>query len=256
MSERAVVSCFGGGGAYGIGFNMGVAIGMRDEGINLTSGPMIGTSAGGYAVAALALGMSFETVAERWREYTATHGKVWVRTADLTEPLFGDTTAAGVGTVALRLWRFRRVVLWADDQRLSDVVAASASPVPFARPHRIEGRRYVDGGMRRLASADLAPAADLLVLVTPLCGLRQGYAGRSGAKQAAKETARWRAAAGGDVVHVQPSDSICDLRLRGMQMLGDMTAAAEVFQLARVEGHRAAKELRSNFPQVVERLRA
>jgi len=50
-----VATCFGSGGAFGIGFNMGVARALLDAGIPLTSVPMLGTSAGAWTAAALAV---------------------------------------------------------------------------------------------------------------------------------------------------------------------------------------------------------
>jgi predicted acylesterase/phospholipase RssA len=150
--------CFGGGGAFGIGFNMGVADGMTEDGVDVRAVALMGTSAGSYAAAALAAGISFHRLADDWAAYTASLPRsFWVRTADLTEAVFGTATAPGVSTVALRLLTLRRTVLAGDCYRLSDLVAASSSPVPWARPHRIGRRRYLDGGLRRMASADLTP---------------------------------------------------------------------------------------------------
>jgi predicted acylesterase/phospholipase RssA len=250
----AMVSCFGGGGAFGIGFNMGVAAGLLDESIDIRQGPMIGTSSGGYTVAALAGGIAFEHLADLWTKYTETHGSIWVRTADLTEEIYRDVTAAGIATVALTLWRFRRRLLRAEDHPVSDIVAASASPFPFARPHKIGRRRYLDGGMRRLASADLAPNADLLLLVTPFCSKQQGFTGRAGLKQSRKEIPRWKESTGGEVLHIRPPEEILAMKVGGLKGLSDMRLAAEVFKLARDSGRKSATTLRQDAPGVVERL--
>lgn len=51
-----MATCFGGGGAFGIGFDMGVARALTEAGIPIRSGPMLGTSAGSWTAAALAVG--------------------------------------------------------------------------------------------------------------------------------------------------------------------------------------------------------
>src|SRR4051812_35294776 len=81
-----VAACFGGGGAYGIGFNLGVATGLQDAGIDVLGGPMLGTSAGAYAAAALRSGVSFEAVMSAWPRQLE-----WrvARAHDVTGPMFG-----------------------------------------------------------------------------------------------------------------------------------------------------------------------
>ena len=51
----AVVACLGGGGAYGIGLHFGVAQALQEFGLPLTGAPVLGTSAGAWAGAALSL---------------------------------------------------------------------------------------------------------------------------------------------------------------------------------------------------------
>jgi hypothetical protein len=254
-SRPAIATCFGGGGAFGMGFDLGVADGMLAEGVDLRKGPMIGTSAGGYTVAALATGIAFERIAELWSAYTATHGSIWVRTAELTEQIYGTATARGVASVALRLWTFRRVLLWGDEHTLSDIVAASASPIPFARPHRIGRRRYVDGGLRRMASADLTPPAELLVLITPFCGPGQGFLGRAGARQADREIRHWKQSSGGQALHLTPSQEIRSLGVKGKAIVADMELAVKTFDLSREIGRSAAKELQRDFPVIADQVR-
>jgi NTE family protein len=254
--ERSPLAvCFGGGGAFGIGFNMGVAAGLRDAGIDLRRVPMLGTSAGAYTAAALAADVGFEVVADRWEKFVTVVGRrLWVRTADLTEDLFDDTKGPGVASVALRLLSFRRTILSGDSHRLSDLVAASSSPIPLARPHRVDGRRYMDGGLRRLASADLTPAADLQLVVTPFSHPDQGLIGKRGARQARREIRRWRERVSAEVVHVAASDEIRSVRVRGMAAIGDMAIGRKVYDLALPLGQSTGDLLRQRFPSIVERL--
>ena len=177
-----------------------------------------------------------------------------MRNAAATAEIYTDAGATGIATVALTLWRFRRRLLSAEEHPVSDIVAASASPIPFARPHKVGGRRYLDGGLRRLASADLAPNADLLLLVTPFCSKQQGFTGRAGLRQARKEIPLWKQSTGGDVLHIGPTRDILALDMNGMKGLADMRLAAQVFQLARDAGRTAAATLRHEAPHIVERL--
>src|SRR4051812_34105969 len=106
----AMAACFGTGGAFGVGFNMGVAAGLLDEGIDCRRGPMIGTSAGGYTACALAAGITFEQIADLWTRYTESRRGWWLRCADLTEQIFNGTSGIDVATVVLN-GRWRRQLL-------------------------------------------------------------------------------------------------------------------------------------------------
>ena len=63
-----MAACFGGGGAFGIGFDMGVARALTEAGIPVTSGPMLGTSAGAWTAAALAVGADLGDILAAWSE--------------------------------------------------------------------------------------------------------------------------------------------------------------------------------------------
>src|SRR3954454_16347222 len=104
-----VAACFGGGGAYGIAFNLGVAAGLGQAGIDLTRGPMMGTSAGSYTAAALRSNVSFEALMEAWPKEVS-----WrvARAVEVTGPVFGDARDVEVAAVAVRLAPLRRTVLW------------------------------------------------------------------------------------------------------------------------------------------------
>jgi predicted acylesterase/phospholipase RssA len=233
-----IASCFGGGGSYGIGFNLGVVMGLVEAGIDVLCGPMVGTSAGSYAAAALRSDVSFEAVMEAWpKEF-----KLRVaRAADVTRPVFGDHHAADVGAVAVRLAPFRRAVLWGGDETLADIVAASSSPPPFAWPHKVGGRRYIDGGYASMASADLAPLADLLVVVTPIWR-GAGRAGRRATKSLDRETRAYTSLGTCRVLHVAPDEPILALKGYKIPNMFDAELAKQVFPLARELGLRAGTE--------------
>lgn len=248
--------CFGGGGAYAYGFNMGIVEGMREAGIELRGAPMIGTSAGSHAVATVSGGLSFSEVAAEWQQYIDTVAKgFWVRASDLSEKAYGSAVAEGdAAGVAVRMLTFRRTLLPASRYRFADIVAASSSPFPLARPHKIDGKRYIDGGFRRVASADLAPAADLLLLLTAFSSPAQGWVGRSGAKQAKKESRQWEAATGGRVLQVGPDEGLLALPMKGLKALGDMGLGRKAYDLAVPLGQETAERLRRDHPAVADRL--
>jgi predicted acylesterase/phospholipase RssA len=63
VTHVPLAGAFGGGGLFGIGYAMGVLDGLREQGINLSTAPMVGTSAGSWAAAATALGVGFDQLA-------------------------------------------------------------------------------------------------------------------------------------------------------------------------------------------------
>ncbi len=238
------VSC-GGGGAYAFGFCLGVAHGLREGGIDISVGPLIGTSGGSHAAVAITAGLEFDDVAPIWREYVASCGHFLVRASPLTEQLYGSVDATNVGAVAVRMLTFRRHVLWAGDHRPADIVAASSSPFPFVRPHKIDGKRYIDGGHRSAFSADFAPTADVQLVLAPLSDRRQGLLGKIGARQVVKESRKWRESTGGETIIVGPTDAMLAIKLKGMGDMGDMRIGRQVYELAIPVGRDLAPRLQS-----------
>jgi predicted acylesterase/phospholipase RssA len=239
-----VAACFGGGGSFGIAFNLGVAVGLRAAGIDVTRGPMLGTSAGAYTAAALRSDVSFATVIEAWPEEFS-----WrvARAVDVTRPVFGDRRDPDVAAVAVRLSRWRRTVLWSGADTLADIVAASSSPPPFAWPHKVARRRYVDGGYASLASADLAPLAELLVLVTPIWR-DAGRVGRRAARRLDRETQAYTSLGAGRVLHVAPDAPILELNGHQLRNMFDPELARRVFPLACDLGLRVGREFSDVAP--------
>jgi NTE family protein len=56
----------------------------------------------------------------------------------------------------------------ADDVELVDAVAASCAVPGIWPPVSIDGRRYIDGGMRSTSNADLAAGSDAILVVSPM----------------------------------------------------------------------------------------
>ena len=249
--------CFGGGGAFGLGFNMGVADGLRDRGFDLRRPALIGTSAGSHAAAAIDTGLSFDHVATLWSRYL--DGASRYRRSigiELAGPIYGERGGTDVGAVAVRLLTLRRHVLSSEDHPLADIVAASSSVPLLVRPHRIDGKRYVDGGAVSIASIDLAPPADLLLAITPFAGKGLGIGGRVGAIQARREIRSWTRQHGGLVIHVVPSPAMTALGGRRLRDLGDMRIGRAVYPQAVELGRHVGDIIRRDDPGIAARAAA
>ncbi len=251
MTRPAIATCFGGGGAFGLGFNLGVAEGLREAGLDVARWPLFGTSAGSHAAAALATGLTFEHVAARWEHYIGGQTRRFgVSASELSEPIYGGYRTDSVEAVAVRLPWPRRVVLRSSEHRLADIVAASSAVVGITRPHVIDGVRYVDGGTISIASVDRAPAADLLLVVTPFAARGQGIAGWVGRTQSRREIRRWTDAHRGDVLQVVPSPPLAALGGGMPHQLGDVSIGRTAYPLAFEIGHHVGDVLRHERPHL------
>lgn len=248
-----MVVCFGGGGAYAMGFGIGVADGLRQGGIDIATATTIGTSGGSWAAAAVTAGLSFAEVADGW----ARHGedpdrrRIWVQVHDLAAEVFGSRRDPGMYGAAVVLPRMRRVLVPSERFGLANAVAASSSLLPWVRPHRIGVVRYGDGGLRSNTSADLAPVCDLQLVVTPLGVTEQGTPARLAGRTARAEIRRWTQVTGGAAAQILPSREILDLGYRGLDALGNLQVARTIHPLAVRLGIEIADRLRADFPGVV-----
>ena len=253
----ALAVCLGGGGAFGYGFNMGISDGLAARGIDLSRWSLLGTSAGSHAAATIDTALEFDDVATIWQRYIdATPRFRLGRGIDLSGPIYGERGATDVGAVAARLLTLRRRVLSSEDYPLADIVAASSSVLPIVRPHRIDGKRYVDGGTVSLASIDLSPNADLLLAVTPYAVKGLGIGGRLGAFQARREIKKWTKEHRGSVLQVVPSDEMAELGSSRLRDIGDMRIGRAVYPLAVELGHHVADIIRRDYPSVATRIDA
>jgi NTE family protein len=167
-----LAGAFGGGGLFGIGYAMGVLDGLREQDVDLAKAPMIGTSAGSWAAAATALGVGFEQLAalDVPRFPDPRSGVL----ANSARRVFGNAMRGNVSAIACALPRLRRTELEGAKFPLSTIVAASSAVPGLLAPQRIEGRWYIDGGVRSGVSVDLAAPADLLIVIAPLAGAMFG----------------------------------------------------------------------------------
>ena len=207
-----------GGGVTGIAWELGVLLGLRDEGVDVVGGAdvVIGTSAGSTVGAQVLSGAALDELyaaqlADEHHELTPELDLQLLATifAELAGGRLPDQEArARIGALALsadtvpeatrravierRLpsheWPAARFLVTAVDAltgelavfdagsgvSLVEAVAASCA-VPGVWPTvEISGRRYVDGGVRSTANADLAAGYDEVLVVAPLSGPAAG----------------------------------------------------------------------------------
>lgn len=202
--ERApMAGAFGGGGLFGIGYALGVLDTLRTRGIDLSTSPMLGTSAGSWAAAATALGVDYQALAALdVPRFPNPRAGVLARSA---RRVFGAGNVANVNAVACSLPRLRRVELFGASTPIHQMVAASSAVPALLAPQRIKGTLYVDGGVRSGVSVDLAAPADLLIVIAPLAGAMFGPFNDIVERNTHEEIAEWEATTGGRSLLFAPS---------------------------------------------------
>lgn len=181
---------YGGGGTFGIGYCVGVAHGLAAGGIQVTTAPALGTSAGSWAASIVALGIQYDDVSDLETPPipNRTHGVL----ARIARSVFDEATHACVSASAVCLRTRRRHILDGGRYPLADLVAASSAVPGLLPPHRIDGRLYVDGGMWSTTSVDSAADADNVIVVAPLAGPHMGPIGRGAGYLLERELKTWR----------------------------------------------------------------
>ncbi len=252
MQERPpVVACLGGGGAFGIGMHFGVADALQELGMPLVDLPVLGTSAGAWAGAALAVGVELDAVMGPWARTPAR--RFGHRSVDTVRAVFGDATVPHVFGVAARL-SGRRVLLSAARHGVTAVVAASSSPPPFAVPHVVDGRRYIDAGLISICSVDLAPPADLLVVAAPIAGPHMGTAGRFSERQTLRHIRHWQERSGGRVLYLRPDRHLASAAGSGIENLFDPGRAEPARAVAHTLVQQRMQVFGDRDPQFIESL--
>lgn len=238
LTGDGLATVFGGGGVFGIAFNLGIAEAFVDAGIDLGRASALGTSAGAWAAAHLALGIRFAPTFAAFRDEIPRRPDLRSgRVAAVCREVFGaeaSCPSVRVGVVALPT--LRRDVLAGSEHTIADLVAASCAVPGMLAPHRIAGVRYVDGGLRSMASADLGDDASRLLVVLPMSGPMFGPAGRLIERRTVREIASWqRRHTGADVTVVRPSAAIAAL-VRRPDHLFDPARALRCHALAYAQG--------------------
>lgn len=223
---------FGGGGLFGIGYALGIIHGLRDQGIDLTNAPMLGTSAGSWAAAATALEVSFEDLVSL-PVPTFPNPKPGAL-ANVAKLAFGDRTAANVRAVVTSVPRLKRVVLSGEHIPLTQLVSASSAVPGLLAPQRINGTWYVDGGVRSGVSVDIADAAHTLIVIAPMAGAMFGPFGGYMESKTDKEQEIWLDQHGGRFIEFSPRQTTADIASRPHHLF-DRTRAIEAYHRGRDE---------------------
>lgn len=233
---------YGGGGLFGIAYTAGVAAGLLDAGLPVDTAPALGTSAGAWTAAAVALGLDFDVFADtpHVRVPNLRPGVL----ADVARALFGESLHPLVSVSAIGLRTRRRHILAGESHPLADLVAASSAVPGLFPPHRVDGRLYVDGGMWSATSMDAVPAAERVIVVAPLAGPVLGPVGHAAGLLLDRELSRWRVRHPGCAVHViRPDRDTGRLAGRHPLHLFDNARARDVYPHGYEQGLRWASRL-------------
>lgn len=228
---------YGGGGVFGIAYDIGVAHGLASTGIPVATAPALGTSAGSWAATAIALGVPFEALAaeEPVRVPNARRGVLAAR----ARTVFGEASHPLVSVSAVRLRNRRRHILDGGRYPLADLIAASSAVPGLLPPHRIDGRLYVDGGMWSATSVDAAAHARNVIVVAPLAGAAVGPIGLGAGLLLQRELRTWRTRHPDHrVTLIRPNRAIASLVGKGPLALFDEEPAEAVYRLALEQGAR------------------
>lgn len=246
-NHHPLAMVYGGGGVFGIAYTAGVAAGLRSTGIPVDSAPSLGTSAGAWTAAALALGLDYDEFSS-----TRTPGVPNLRTgvlAEIAREIFGDATHPLVSVSAVALRTGRRHILDGGTYPLADLVAASSAVPGLLPPHKIDGRWYVDGGMWSATSVDASANARRVIVIAPLAGTVVGPMGRSAGYLLARELHRWRSRHPSCDLHmIRPNREIARLAGRTPLSLFDPVRARSVYPLAYEQGLRWGQRIADSTP--------
>jgi NTE family protein len=233
---------YGGGGVFGIAYTAGVAAGLTSAGIEVADAPALGTSAGSWTASALALGLAYEDLVD-----LPVPSLPSVRPgvlADIARRAFGEVTHPLVSVSAVRLRSGRRRIFDGGLVPLADLVAASSAVPGLLPPHRIGGRRYVDGGMWSATSVDAADEADEVIVVAPLAGHVMGPMGRLAGALLERELDQWRRAhPDARIWMIRPNRAMATLIGLRPLALFDRDRATAVYPLARAQGERLGEQV-------------
>lgn len=235
----ALTVAFGGGGPLGIAYGLGVADALTDAGVSFADVDMIGTSAGAWVAACLATGVRFGALCAvpQLRVPNLRPGLL----RGIALDVFGGARSERVTAGVVRVPTGRRELLSGVTHQLCDIVAASSAvPVLFA-PVRIDGRTYVDGGVRSLVSADRAAAAQHLLVVAPIAGPMFGPGGRAMEVMLRRELRRWERTTGGQAHLLRPNTAIAALARHPLHLF-DKERAIAAYPMAYAQARRLMTE--------------
>jgi len=238
-ARRPLSLALGGGGMFGIAYDLGVLHGLREGGVAIEGAPAIGTSAGSWAASALALDVGYDEfdAIDAPRVPNLTAGLL----AGLARELFGEARSPLVKATAVSAQTGRRHILYGSSHPLADLCATSSAVPGLLPPHRVDGVVYLDGGIRSGCAADRAPRADHLIAIAPLGGPVLFPAGRASDVLLSTETRMWkRRNRGGRVTVIRPNRLLASMAGTNPMNLFDATRAKDVYAVAVEQGQRWA----------------
>ena len=237
QSRHPLSMVYGGGGVVGIAYTAGVASGLTSSGIPVAQAPALGTSAGSWTASALALGLTYDDLADL--PVPSVPARRVGILADIARLVFGESTHPLVSISAVCLRSRRRHILDGGTYPLADLVAASSAVPGLLPPHRIDGRLYLDGGMWSATSVDAAADADRVIVVAPLAGRVMGPMGRVAGALLDRELDHWRELhPEADIHMIRPNREMA--KVVGVRPLAlfDIDRARTVYPLAYEQGVR------------------
>lgn len=235
---------YGGGGAFGIAYNVGVAVGLASTGIAVREAPALGTSAGAWAAATMALGLGYEAF-DGMTSPSIPNRRATVL-YDRAHEVFGDATNPLVAVSAVSVRSGRRHILDGDIYPLAKLAAASSAVPGLFPPFRLDGHLYIDGGTWSVTSVDAAAEADHVIVVAPMSGPVLGPIGRSAGFMLARELRIWQRRHPHKLITmIRPDHEIGRLAGRNPLGLFDAERARLVYPLAVEQGRRWGEKLSS-----------
>jgi len=211
---------------FGIGYAMGVIHGLAEKGVTFVGAPLLGTSAGSWAAAAVALEVDVQDLfALTVPSFPNPRPGVLAAAA---RELFGERTSPFVKVCACSLPRLRRTVFDGALHPIADLIAASSAVPGLLAPHTIDGVKYVDGGVRSGTSVDFAPDADHLHVIAPLAGAMWGPFRRFVDRGMHNEITRWKERTNGTVTLFTPVKVAADIA-QNPRHLFDKSRALEAY---------------------------
>ena len=249
-ARHPLAMVYGGGGVFGIAYTSGVARGLADSGLPVRSAPALGTSAGSWTAASVALGVTYDDFDGLAVPAVPTRRAGVL--AEIARELFGEARHELVSVSAVCVRSRRRHVLHGGRYPLADLVAASSAVPGLLPPHRIDGRLYIDGGLGSATSLDAVGEAEHVVVVAPLAGTVMGPMGRAAGFLLDREVDRWSALhPGSTVTTIRPDRAIAKVAGLHPLALFDEGRAREVFPMAHEQGLRIGALLAGTATAVV-----
>jgi len=220
--------CYAGGGTFGIAWHLAVTAALAEFDLDPADAPLVGTSAGSWAAPSAKLGIGFEEFAalSDTRLPDPRPGVLWKLAARLFGP---ETRTPGVTVAAVELVTMRRRLFDGAEHPAADLAAASSAVPGLFAPHRVGRHWCIDGGVRSMASVDIAPAADLLIVSLPVAGTLFGPVGRSLEVTSRRMIRGWRERHGGVSIVLRPSRQVSDLVGSDPRALFDVERAVTVY---------------------------